>query len=455
MSRPSTSRSGGGPTAAPVTTMTNADGEEQCPICKTLRYMNRNLVFLINQECYHPLCNNCVDRLFENGPNQCPYIGCHKTLRKKGFREPMFSDLNVEREVDIRKRVAAVFNKGEEDFEDLKAYNDYLDMVETLTMDLVYGTDKEREGANQKLSAWEYEHRLEIEKNRKHGERLREQTRKQFAAEKKAATQRRQEAQRQEEEERQQKALQREADLDMLASAPSGAASKIMLKKRGQHRKEALAESEAAAMRAAASTAAGGGFNIKGLKKKALVAASVADETGPYDPFGRLDLRPTRYSLKPRYTHKFADAQRDRPEAMAGGLDFREFYSRSFFEAFAGLSVFVNDEKETGRPGIDSRSVATLGATMAANGDNDNMSRTPSTVSIKRSYSQTRDDSLNGNGKGKPSSTRSAMGGDFGSDMQMTDYTSAYESSAQPEQQQRIKPDPVTSPVVKMEVDSV
>lgn len=371
MSHPSAARSNG-PTVMPVTTMTNEDGEVQCPICKTMRYMNHDLVFFINPECYHPLCNNCVHRLFENGPNQCPYVGCHKTLRKKGFREPTFSDLNVEREVDIRKRVAAVFNNSEDDFEDLKAYNDYLDMVETLTMDLVYGTEQERQAASQKLLAWEDAHRVDIERNRRHGERLREQTRRQAQAEQKAARERRAEAQRVEEEERQLKAQQREEDLDMLASAPAGQASKIMLKKRGQHRKEALAESEAAAMRRAAAVASGG-FNIKGLKKKAAGAAggaagAVADEDrGPYDPFGKLDLNPSRYSLKTTYRNDFLEGVRHMTDSAAGGYNVQEYYSRALFEAFAGMGVFVSDEKETGRIGMDFREVATIEAEMAAN----------------------------------------------------------------------------------------
>lgn len=371
MSRPSTSR-GSGPTAAPVTTMTNADGEEQCPICKTLRYMNRNMTFLINPECYHPLCNNCVDRLFENGPNQCPYVGCHKTLRKKAFREPMFGDLNVEREVDLRKRVAAVFNKTEDEFEDLRAYNDYLDMVESLTMDLVYGTEAERASASDRLMVWEDEHRAEIEKNRRQGERMREQTRRQVQAEQKAARERRAEAARLEEEERLLKAKQREEDLDALASAPQGQASKIMLKKRGQHRKDALAESEAAAMRRAAAAAAGG-LSIKGLKKKSAPGAAGAggagadEERGPYDPFGRLDLNPSRYVVKTHYPNDLLENIRHQTETVAGGYNVQEYYSRALFEAFAGLSVFVCDEKETGKTGLDFREVATMEAEMAAN----------------------------------------------------------------------------------------
>lgn len=369
MSRPLSRPSG--PTAAPVTTMTNSDGEEQCPICKTLRYMNRNMIFLINPECYHPLCNNCVDRLFENGPNQCPYIGCHKTLRKKAFREPTFSDLNVEREVDIRRRVMAVFNRSEDEFEDLRAYNDYLNMVEDLIQDLTYGNEKERSAAQTRLLAWEDEHRAEIERNKRHGEKMREATRRQLASEKEAARQRRQDAARLEEEEKLAKARQREEDLDSLTRAPAGAAGKIMLKKRGQHRKEVLAESEAAALRRAAA-AANGELSIRGLKKRPAGTkdgnGGGGEASGPYDPFGRLDLRPSRYVLKAEYKNDWLNNARHHYSNTAGGYSVQEYYSRAMFEAFAGLAVFVGDEKETGRVGMDFREVATMEAGMAAAG---------------------------------------------------------------------------------------
>lgn len=357
-----------GPTAAPVTTMTNSDGEEQCPICKTLRYMNRNMIFLINPECYHPLCNNCVDRLFENGPNQCPYIGCHKTLRKKAFREPTFSDLNVEREVDIRRRVMAVFNRTEDEFEDLRAYNDYLNMVEDLIQDLTYGNEKERNAANTRLLAWEDEHRAEIERNKRHGDKMREATRRQLQNEQEAARRRRQDAARLEEEEKLAKAREREEQLDTLARAPAGSAGKIMLKKRGQHRKDVLAESEAAALRRA-QAAASGGLSIRGLKKRPAGGkdgSGGGEDSGPYDPFGRLDLRPSRYVLKAEYKNDWLNNARHHYSNTAGGYSVQEYYSRAMFEAFAGLAVFVGDEKEMGRAGMDFREVATMEAGMAA-----------------------------------------------------------------------------------------
>ena len=79
-----------------------------CPICKQTRYFKKDLRFLINPECYHKMCESCVDRIFSQGPAPCPVAGCAKTLRKQRFRSPTFADLQVEREVDIRRRIAAM-----------------------------------------------------------------------------------------------------------------------------------------------------------------------------------------------------------------------------------------------------------------------------------------------------------------------------------------------------------
>lgn len=78
---------------------------EVCPVCKSSRYLNPDMRFLINPECYHKMCESCVDRIFSSGPAPCPVAGCHKTLRKNRFRKQTFEDIGVEREVDIRRRV--------------------------------------------------------------------------------------------------------------------------------------------------------------------------------------------------------------------------------------------------------------------------------------------------------------------------------------------------------------
>lgn len=75
-------------------------------------------------------CETCVGRLFGPGAAPCPV--CHTTLTKSNFFKPTFSDLEVEKEVRIRRIVLQTFNKREEDFEDLRAYNDYLEEVEDI-----------------------------------------------------------------------------------------------------------------------------------------------------------------------------------------------------------------------------------------------------------------------------------------------------------------------------------
>lgn len=135
-----------------------------CPICKTDKYLSPNMNFLINPECYHKICESCVDRIFSLGPAPCPYPKCGKILRKNKFKKQVFDDIQIEREIDIRKRVSAIYNKTEEDFEDLKDYNMYLEDVENIVSNLNYDIDAEETEAN--LIKYEAEHRIEIlEKN--------------------------------------------------------------------------------------------------------------------------------------------------------------------------------------------------------------------------------------------------------------------------------------------------
>jgi CDK-activating kinase assembly factor MAT1 len=366
-------QAGGSATVTMAATPTNSP--DMCPVCKTIRYLNKDLEFLFNPECYHPMCSNCVNRLFNDGPNQCPYAGCSKTLRRKGFRAAFFGDLTVEREVDIRRRVSAVFNLAEDDFEDLRAYNDYLQKVEDLTQDLVGGTDGQRRRAEAELHEWQAEHRAEIERNRRVGVQADEVSRRKMDAEREAARQRRREAALLEEEERMAKAREREAELDGLAQAPAGSsAAKIVLKRRGQGRAAQLAQEAAAAAAAAAAVGARGlvdsgsdsgeRLSIRGLKEKKKPVVS----NEPYDPFGGVNLNPSRYKLRPSYKNDWLDDARHKTSHVAGGYDVDDYYSRSMFEAFAGLAVFIEDDKETGS-GMSARSVATAGAGIAARQD--------------------------------------------------------------------------------------
>ncbi|KAJ9149729.1 CDK-activating kinase assembly factor [Coniochaeta hoffmannii] len=346
--KPSISKGGSGPASI--------SNDDMCPVCKTIRYLNKDMEFLINPDCYHPMCSNCVNRLFNDGPNQCPYAGCHQTLRRNKFRSAFFGDLAVEREVDIRRRVAAVFNKVEDDFETLRDYNDYLQIVEDLTFDLVSGDDKTKAKAEAVLKDYERQNKAEIERNRKAGREAEEGARRRLAAEREAARQRRLDAAREAEEERLEKARSNEEALDQLARG-DGTAARVQLKRRGGHRTTTQAPDTEEV------TGAAGRLSIRGLKEKKKAAP---ESTGPYDPFAGYDYRPDRYKLRDTFANDWLNGFARDPKHATGGYDVREYYARAMFDAFSGLGVFIDDEKETGGLDMSAAEVAEFGAGMAA-----------------------------------------------------------------------------------------
>ncbi|GAB0132791.1 hypothetical protein EsDP_00001217 [Epichloe bromicola] len=336
------------------------DQDETCPVCKTTRYFNRDMEFLINPECYHRMCKTCVERIFRDGPNQCPYATCHKTLRLRGFKSAFFADLSVEREVDIRRRVAHVFNKVEDDFETLDDYNEYLYMVECLTSDLVDGTADAKSKAEGQLAEWEARHKADIERNRKLARESDDARQRRLAQEQDAARQRRLQDLKDEAEEKASAARFREEMLDSLQSAEVGHASetmdKIMLKKRGQQKRDSARDLLASA------TGGGGGLSIRGLRDK---TRAVVEDNKPYDPFGGLRLAPERVDLSTdrlgEYHGEWIDVTRSKNEYLAGGYSADEYISRALYEAFSGLGVFLADDKVE-----SSSSVGTAAAREAA-----------------------------------------------------------------------------------------
>ncbi|XDG08849.1 hypothetical protein ABKA04_008464 [Annulohypoxylon sp. FPYF3050] len=363
--------------------------EDVCPICRSQKYFNPDLTFLINPECYHPMCQRCVEQIFGKGPAQCPHPGCNKTLRARGFHPAFFKNLGVEREVDVRKRVMAVFNMAEDDFETLRDYNDYLQQVEDLTFDLVHGGEQQRRAAEKKLVAYEQQHREEIEKNKRRG-REAEATRKQRdAADAEAARQRRLEEQREEERARAEEASINAEVMEALARGESGSAAEI------QARIVALKRARVAEINGAhfssllntgttnASRPGSNLLSIRGLKDKNARDEDAEYYSRPYDPFAGLDLQPTRYSLffsgsaagdakagkeviegkKPNteYKNPWLERARTADDHCVPGYSTHEYIARAMYEAFAGLGVFIEEEKAE-----EARAVGTSGAEVAA-----------------------------------------------------------------------------------------
>lgn len=338
--------------------------DDICPVCKSNRYLNPSLQFLINPECYHKMCSTCVDRIFTSGPASCPVPHCGKTLRKRGFHTAFFADLAIEREVDVRKRVGAVFNRRQDDFETLLDWNNYLEEVEGLVFDIVEGDVKTKAKAEETLRAYKEANRGLIEENARVGFEEGELEKRREKAEREAARQRRLAVLREEEEEKadvlktRQTVLDRLAHEDVDANVIAAQAQKIILKKTSARRnlRDVPIQNNGSAMDS--------GLTIRGLKKK---EAPVPEK--PYDPFGGLDLTPLRYELQDSYENEWLSGAKKDVRHMAGGYSLQEYYARTMFEAFSGLGVFIEDEV-TGRnqhaPAARTPAVATAAAVQAA-----------------------------------------------------------------------------------------
>ncbi|KAF2269625.1 CDK-activating kinase assembly factor [Lojkania enalia] len=286
MSKPA-HRAGGAPKAAV--------DSDICPVCKSSRYLNPNMKFLVNPECYHKMCESCVDRIFSHGPAPCPIAGCKRTLRKMRFREQTFEDLKVEREVDIRRRVAKVFNKREEDFETLKDYNDYLETVEEVTWNLILKIDVE--ATERRLRQFEEAQKAELNPN----------------------------------------VARRETQSD--SSAPSDA-SRVVLKK-GATQRKALSASSGNTPNPYSSQdgTEDTGFTFRGLKKR-----TAPEPQKPFDPYSGWSVEPQFYILQDDYNVEWLTQSKNDIQHLAGGYNIKDFYSQALCEAFSGFGVFIEDE---------------------------------------------------------------------------------------------------------------
>ncbi|KAL9612833.1 MAG: hypothetical protein Q9167_002616 [Letrouitia subvulpina] len=322
--------------------------------------------FLVNPECYHKMCESCVDRIFSQGPAPCPVAGCARTLRKQRFRKQTFEDVQVEREVDIRRRVAQILNRRESEFQTLLAYNNYLEEVETLTFNLLQGIDVP--ATESKLAAYANQNAASIAQNAALQSKETQTREARLTAQKEQAMLSRETARREEDLDRRERDEGRKEILDNLAYGQKGEADqivkntrKVVLKQstarrsKQQQRQQLQDETDPAAANGDASL-----FAIEGLKP------IVQDEPEqPFDPFGGLDFRPRYYSLQEDYDHPWLEKAKTDPAITAGGYDVREYYARTMLEAFAGLGCFIEDEI-TEQDTLAGAGGATVSAALAA-----------------------------------------------------------------------------------------
>ncbi|KAF2837604.1 CDK-activating kinase assembly factor [Patellaria atrata CBS 101060] len=319
-----------------------------CPVCKSSRYLNPNMVFKVNPECYHKMCESCVDRIFSHGPAPCPIAGCRRTLRKARFKKPNFEDIQIEREVDIRRRVASVFNRREDEFDTLLDYNNYLNEVEDITFNLIHKIDLD--ATEKKLAAYADSNKQSIQANVSRASQETTSFQARQAAEREQERLRREAARRDDEEKKRILEENRRNILNTLATTDGDAnriakeGQRVALKKSSARRaltdrRPDVVASDPFTAATANGNADGGAFVIKGLKK---VVEPEAEK--PYDPFGGLSDETQYYVLQDTYQYEDVDKYMSDVQYTAGGYDFGEWYSRALCEAFSGLGVFIGEE---------------------------------------------------------------------------------------------------------------
>lgn len=89
---------------------------------------------------------------------------CGASLKKSDFRLQLFEDAKVEKEIDIRRRVLKDFSKTEQDFNDLRGYNDYLEMVEDIIFNLSHNIDVT--DTNRRIADYKERNKDQIAKSR-------------------------------------------------------------------------------------------------------------------------------------------------------------------------------------------------------------------------------------------------------------------------------------------------
>lgn len=232
-------------------------------------------------------------------------------------------------------------NRREDEFENLRAYNDYLEQVEALTFNLIYKIDVAE--TKKKLVECQEQNKAEIAQNAELESARTQSFQALQAAQSEQARRRREAARLEYEEERKELAEGRRNIIDKLAKGVGNAdkiardGERVILKKSSARRSEQqrLQDKQSALLDAQSST-----FAIQGLKAPPRPHSPVK----PYSPFGGLNNPPEYYVLQENYPAPYLDAAKKDTRILAGGYDLKDYYRRGLAEAFAGLAVFVEEE---------------------------------------------------------------------------------------------------------------
>ncbi|GMG55486.1 unnamed protein product [Ambrosiozyma monospora] len=315
--------------------------KDLCPVCKTDKYLSPEIQFKINPECYHKMCDSCVDRLFSLGPSECPYPNCSKILRKNRFKTQVFADIEVEKECDVRKRVLNVYNKTEKDLDSLDLYNQYLEEIEEIVYNLTNKIDVE--ATNERLEEYSIINKQSIQLNNSRKDQEYEthikikKLKRQLKIDKKRLVEELKEAQDKLKKEKEQ------ATIDQLQNAASQNANDIIKKveESGPNLEEEFEKkiSELEKNYEIQKEAIIKGDDLLVKKEKDIPAI-------PFTPFNGDRMLKLPYKLDvdtyrdPFYLKMVKDVQ-----YTASGYKIEMFFERSLNDAFTGLDCSIQEEK--------------------------------------------------------------------------------------------------------------
>ncbi|VEU23934.1 DEKNAAC105160 [Brettanomyces naardenensis] len=315
--------------------------KDMCPVCKTDKYLSPEIQFKINPECYHKICDACVDRIFSLGPSPCPYPNCGKILRKNKFKTQVFDDLEVEKECDIRRRVLNIYNKKEADFPLTDDYNSYQEEIEDIVYKLLHKIDVEK--TEEQLKEYSIANKQSIRMNNARSDQEYEKFIRLQKLEKQYKSQRNRLNRQIIHEQANLKNLEKMKTIDELQQPSEEKNSEAVIKSvkesmknRSNKYKKQLVELENKYLKQREIIIKNQQINSK--KKKEVKI--------PFTPFNGDRMIPMPYRLEPnRYKDPYMEKMVDDVQFMAGGYKLDLYYERSLNEAFTGLNCYIEEEK--------------------------------------------------------------------------------------------------------------
>jgi CDK-activating kinase assembly factor MAT1 len=118
-------------------------------------------VFQVNtaNKCGHKFCSSCVEReLYKKRQFACPR--CKNMVSRDKLSTKSLDETEVERDFSIRRKVKALYNKVESDFQTVDEFKNYEEMVEDIIYNLVNLIDVEN--TNQLIEKYKQENAKEI-----------------------------------------------------------------------------------------------------------------------------------------------------------------------------------------------------------------------------------------------------------------------------------------------------